>query len=231
MKLLVTRPQHQAEATAVRLRAMGHEPIICPLLRIEPLPWQRPGGDFDAVVLTSANALFAEIPADLLALPAHCVGKRTAEAARRAGFRDVRLTAEGGGAASLFAALTKQGPAHLLHLSGKAVADADIPAALDVVRVPVYRAALTDLSEEAAAALHAGETDITLIYSGRTLSRFAAECERLGIKREEQDVALLGRAAEADMQGWRRLVQADEPSEDALFAAAGLLCEDGGDGQ
>lgn len=227
MKVLVTRPQLQAEATAARLRALGHQALVSPLLHISRLPWQPPAGRFDAVVVTSANALAAEIPAALRALPVHCVGKRTAEAAQAAGFTNVHCAGGGGGAAALFAALSDRGPARFLHLSGEAVADTEIPAPLDVVRVPVYRAERAALTGMAAAALRDEKVDITLVYSGRTLSQFARECDRHGIVRARQSIALLGHAAAEDRSGWRSLAQAERPSEEALFAAAHLLCEDG----
>jgi len=56
MRVIVTRPRTQAEPLAERLRELGHEVVVCPLIEIEPL------GDgpvevesYDWVVVTSAN--------------------------------------------------------------------------------------------------------------------------------------------------------------------------------
>ncbi len=56
MRVIVTRPEGQAGELADRLRALGHEVVLCPLVRIEPL------GDgpvdvssYDWVIVTSAN--------------------------------------------------------------------------------------------------------------------------------------------------------------------------------
>ena len=56
MRVIVTRPRAQAEPLAERLRELGHEVVLCPLIEIEPL------GDgsvevegYDWVVVTSAN--------------------------------------------------------------------------------------------------------------------------------------------------------------------------------
>jgi uroporphyrinogen-III synthase len=56
MRVIVTRPEGQAGELAARLRALGYEVFLCPLVRIEPL------GDavidvapYDWVVVTSAN--------------------------------------------------------------------------------------------------------------------------------------------------------------------------------
>ena len=37
MRLLVTRPEPEGGRTAARLRARGHEVVLAPLLRIEPV--------------------------------------------------------------------------------------------------------------------------------------------------------------------------------------------------
>jgi uroporphyrinogen-III synthase len=56
MRVIVTRPEGQADELAGRLRALGHEVVLCPLVRVEPL------GDapvdvapYDWVIVTSAN--------------------------------------------------------------------------------------------------------------------------------------------------------------------------------
>ena len=74
MRLLVTRPEPDNERTAAALRAQGHEVLLAPLLRIEPIadadlgapPWA-------AILLTSANGAraIAAHPrrGELIALP------------------------------------------------------------------------------------------------------------------------------------------------------------------
>ena len=56
MRLLLTRPQHDGERTAARLRARGHEVTLAPLLRIDAVDVELPGEPLSAVVMTSANA-------------------------------------------------------------------------------------------------------------------------------------------------------------------------------
>jgi uroporphyrinogen-III synthase len=93
MRLLVTRPEPEAERTAAKLRARGHVAVVVPLLRIEPVEHVPiDGGPFAALLATSANA--AAIAgharfAELRAVPVLAVGDRTAEAMRAAGFTDV----------------------------------------------------------------------------------------------------------------------------------------------
>ncbi|MER3408757.1 MAG: uroporphyrinogen-III synthase, partial [Thermoleophilia bacterium] len=37
MRVIVTRPPDQAEPLASRLRALGHDVVVCPLVRVEPV--------------------------------------------------------------------------------------------------------------------------------------------------------------------------------------------------
>jgi uroporphyrinogen-III synthase len=56
MRVVVTRPEAQAEALVSALRAQGFEPIACPLIRIQPIqdgPIDLDG--YDWVIVTSAN--------------------------------------------------------------------------------------------------------------------------------------------------------------------------------
>src|ERR1051325_6087477 len=102
--ILVTRPRPDNEATAAALRAKGFDVLLAPMLRFEPVAFNDDAGArYSAVLVTSANALRGiesdPVIARLLPLPVFAVGKRTAEAAGAAGFRDVTVAA--GDAAAL----------------------------------------------------------------------------------------------------------------------------------
>ena len=120
-RVLVTRPEPGAAATAARLEAMGFAPVVLPLTRIVPTPPQAPG-PCEAVVATSANALRhapAAFLAPLLGRRLFAVGEATEEAARRAGFGDIVTAA--GTAVDLAALIGREcAPgARLLHLAGR----------------------------------------------------------------------------------------------------------------
>lgn len=54
MRVLVTRPEEHAEELAERLRALGHEPVACPLVRLEAMgPGTVDVSAYDWVVVTS----------------------------------------------------------------------------------------------------------------------------------------------------------------------------------
>ena len=96
MRIWVTRTAPDAEATASRLLAMGHEPLTAPVLAVRALPGSAPDlQGVGALAFTSRNGVSAFIAlSSERRLPVFAVGPSTAEAARTAGFWDVHA---GGG--------------------------------------------------------------------------------------------------------------------------------------
>jgi uroporphyrinogen-III synthase len=122
VRVLVTRPEPQATATAALLEARGHVAHKAPVARIEPVDVALPAvGDVDAVLLTSANG--ARALGRHAALPVYAVGEATARAARAAGAAIVH-TAHGDWRSLARLLGGADGPAsgaRLLHLAGAEV--------------------------------------------------------------------------------------------------------------
>ncbi|WBX84840.1 uroporphyrinogen-III synthase [Sphingosinicella microcystinivorans] len=221
-RVLITRPQPGAAETAARLRALGHEPVVVPLFEVAARDWTPPAAMPDAVMLTSAAAARegGAAMAPFLGLPCFCVGERTAAAARSAGFTDVRTpdVCDGGELLGAIAAALK---GNVLHLSGLEIASYAPPRGLRLDRRIVYGASFHGWSDaERAAALTA---EVALVYSPRGGEALAAA---LGAGRSAVRLAAISRnAAAAAGDGWAARAIAAFPDEDALFAAAGLLCE------
>jgi uroporphyrinogen-III synthase len=95
MKIWVTRAEPGASRTAERLRALGHEPLVAPVLEVHALAPEIDLGGVGALAFTSANGVraFAGLSRDR-GLPVFAVGGATSEAARAAGFALV-LSADG----------------------------------------------------------------------------------------------------------------------------------------
>jgi uroporphyrinogen-III synthase len=91
-RVWITRAQPGADSTAVRVRDLGLEPLVEPLLEVRALPAEPVELDgVGAIAFTSANAVRAFAPrSPRRALPVFVVGAATAAAARSAGFEDVR---------------------------------------------------------------------------------------------------------------------------------------------
>jgi len=96
-KIWITRAQPSADVTAERVRALGHEAMVEPLLAVRHLPdVQIDLEGVAALAFTSANGVraFAEVSGDRR-LRVYAVGVATAQAARQAGFSSV-LSTDGG---------------------------------------------------------------------------------------------------------------------------------------
>jgi uroporphyrinogen III methyltransferase/synthase len=96
-RIVVTRPREQAAELATRIEAAGGEAILCPTIRIQPIPEPNLGGlarPYDWVVFTSVNGVYSLLAVlrgqgrDLRALGSAriaAIGPETARAAEGAG--------------------------------------------------------------------------------------------------------------------------------------------------
>lgn len=184
--------------------------------------WAAPVEAPAAVMLTSAAAPRFAGPGltPLLHLPCFCVGGTTAAAARAAGFGDVRTGP--GTAQALVDTIAATDLSPVLHLAGADRTAIAVPAALRLMVVPVYAARLLPLPVLPAA-------DWVVLHSPRLAGHFAGEWDRLGGQRAAIGIAAISPAvASAAGPGWRRLVIAASPSDDALLAALAGSCETAG---
>jgi uroporphyrinogen-III synthase len=229
MYVLVTRPEPAAERTAAALIARGHEVWKVPLMRVAPLDADLTG-TWGAIIMTSANApaAIAGNPARavLIATPAFAVGRRSAEAARVAGFTDV--TTAGGDVRDLvrlIAGRRADAKAPLLYLAGEDRA-ADLTAELAArgiaaeMRV-VYRAVTAPFPGELIAALEAGDVQAVLHFSKRSAENYVAGARAAGIADQAMAVrhyCLSAQVAEPlQAAGARRVAVAPRPQEAALI--------------
>ena len=188
MKLLITRPEPDAERTAETLRAHGHDVLIAPMLRFEPVQGDLPDQTFQAVVMTSANAARAlqarPCRIQLTSLPTFTVGRHTAEAARASGFVEVH-SADGdrNDLAKLLGDRFGASHARVVYLCGENRAgDLAIAASsLTVVTVVVYRMVESDqFPEPIQAALSHREIDGVMHFSTRSAEAYMDCARRCG---------------------------------------------------
>ena len=195
LRVLVTRPADDAGPLADRLRDLGFEPVIEPLLTIVPTGETIALDGVQAVLLTSANGARALARATTRRdLPVFAVGDATARAALDGGF--VAVASAAGDVAALAALVRARcAPAagSLLHVSGREVAG-DLAgrlaqAGLAVRRAVLYRAEpAAALSPGLCGRIAAGGIDAALFLSPRTARSFvtlvagaklAASCRRM----------------------------------------------------
>jgi uroporphyrinogen-III synthase len=82
VRVIVTRPEDQAEELAAGLRALGHEVVVCPLVRVKPLGDEPiDASAYDWAIVTSANGA-RELARRLTGRPRRfaAVGRATAAA-------------------------------------------------------------------------------------------------------------------------------------------------------
>lgn len=225
-RVLVTRPEPGLSATTARLAALGHDVLTAPLFTVHSVEWTPPGEVFDAVMLTSANAvrLAGPLPGRWRALPCYCVGKATADAAAIHGFTSVVP-----GSADVEAVavrMAKDGIATALHLAGREHRPA---AALNphiLTRIVYAADPVERLDPTVASRLVTGAVDRVLLYSARAARRFASMANEAGWNRGLISLGVLSdQVAGAAGMGWRAITVAAAPTEDQLFAACGLLCD------
>jgi uroporphyrinogen-III synthase len=187
VRLLVTRPEPDGNRTAEALRGRGHVVLLAPMLRMQAVDCELPDEECAAVVITSANAAraIAGHPqrARLTSLRAFTVGRHTADAARAAGFGDIRSA---DGDKSDLAALIRmqlgaaRGP--LLYLAGEDRAGELDVGEIRVRTVVVYRALKAErLPAEIETALAGYSLAGVLHFSRRTADAYLDCAARAGL--------------------------------------------------
>jgi uroporphyrinogen-III synthase len=217
IRLAVLRPEPGNAATAGRIEALGPTAIRLPLFAVRALDWTPPDpGGFDALLLTSANAIRCGGPGlDLFRhLPVFTVGARTAETARSAGF-DVKA-AGASDAISLLALAEAHGVSRALHLTGR---DRSIDAGGPVsCGIAVYASEALPIDD---GRLRGLEGSVALLHSARAARRLGELLAGRGMPRSAIGIAALSPAvAAAAGAGWASVVVAAAPNDAALIEAA-----------
>jgi uroporphyrinogen-III synthase len=244
MRLLVTRPEPGASRTAEALTRLGHDVVKSPLFTFRLLADRPlPKGPFQAVLVTSANAvtaLEAHPERDLLKdVPLYAVGDATAVQARRAGF--ARVQSAGGDAIDLIRLVAEtcrptDGP--LLYIAGEDRAaeleDRLAQGGFAVEMIELYAMDPDGLSDEALEALRQDAIDGVLAYSPRAAAALALALRAAGLVPLSPDMCCFC-LSEAVAQPLRAIaagpvVVAPAPDQISLFAAIQAAEEAGAGG-
>ena len=235
MRLVVTRPLPDGERSAAALRARGHEVLLAPLLRVEPVVAALApdfGGNWAGVIVTSANALRAieGKAGPLVKLPLYAVGARTAEAAREAGFTTVHVAdGDAKALAALIGERAQEIPGPLLYLAAEQRAadlEAELkPRGVSVATRVVYRTLALPLPRALADALAAGRIDAVLHYSKRSAEAFLAGASVTGLHAQAlgpRQICLSAQvAAPLAAAGAKNIAIAETAVETAMISLAG----------
>lgn len=231
MKMLVTRPEPDAQSTLARLGALGIAALAAPLMVRQTLDASLPPPDgFTAMVLTSANAVRALVDRNVLEhyrhLPVFAVGDHTAREASEAGF--ARVSSAAGAFQDLVNAMTiarMKGP--IFYPAGKHqsadLAKALAPLGVMVAAVKVYDMVAVDALPEPILTELGGEIGAVLAYSRRSAEIFARLAA--GLPRDRRSglamLCLSEAVAEPLLEArFSRISLADRPDEDAMMSLA-----------
>jgi uroporphyrinogen-III synthase len=172
--ILITRPEPGATATAARLQAMGHRPIIAPCLSITPLKSRLPESAA-AIIITSSQAIPA-LPLRWAGAKIFCVGDATAARLKAAGFSNIESA--NGDATDLFRLIRRKNlPGTHLLVSGQGhglALTAQLRAAgCRIIRRTVYKASpVKSFPPEATEALASRKICTALFYSAESARAF-----------------------------------------------------------
>lgn len=197
MAILVTRPAPDNEKTAAALKARGHDVLLSPMLRFEPVAFEDDGGiAFDAVILSSANAVRAienhAARPRLMLLPVFAVGGHTAQVARDAGFTNITIA--DGDAISLRERILESAAAGKLKKKAALcyLAGADLTRDLGgelgtrgftVVTHTAYRMIpVAGFSDAVSDAFRAGKIDAVMHYSRRSARAYVEAARTDGVE-------------------------------------------------
>ena len=231
VKMLVTRPEPDAQATLARLDALGISAVAAPVMVRQTLDASLPPPDgFTAMVLTSANAVRALAERGVLEqyrhLPVFAVGDRTARDASEAGFE--RVSSAAGALQDLVNAMTiarMRGP--IFYPTGKHqsadLAKALAPLGVMVATAKIYDMVAIDALPAQILAELGGEIGAVLAYSRRTAEIFATLATSLPRdKRSKLAMLCLSETVAEPLLEARfsRISLADRPDEDAMMALA-----------
>ena len=229
-RVLITRSEPGASETAERLTALGYRPIVEPLFGIEPIPAALPA--FDALAFTSANGVrvFAAM-STRRDTPVFCVGARTAEAAREAGFPNV-ASADGDVVALARLIESDLSPGDRLLHTGNEESRGDLSGQLrsrgrEANFIATFRATPVERPGPALAAHLSGEPvfDAILVHSPRG-AIILADFARAATGRARLNVAAISPAAAAALNSLAERIEiAGTPDEPALLIALGRLVD------
>ncbi len=234
MRILVTRPECEAQSFARILETHGHEALLAPMLRVLRLPVPEGLADrlavAQAILLTSLNGARAMAEATRVrGYRIIAVGDATADAARQAGFTHVNSAS--GDARALVAYVTEHldpsgGP--LMHVGG-VVRAGDIAGALRTAGFSVGEVALYETQEadslpgEIERAICDGRLDAVTFFSPRTAAVFVKLARQAGVALHLARVTAvaISPAALAATDGipWRARVAARVPTQAGVLAA------------
>jgi len=215
MIVLVTRPLSDAQATAHKLRRLGHAPVLSPVIDIVPLQPVWPHTPPEALIATSDHAFSSPLPPGWAGLPLFAVGAHTAKQ------HEGPVSIGSGGARALLDVVKASGFQRFVYLAGRQrKPEFETKFAMgQLTIVETYDAqAATTFTPDAAQALAQGRVSAVLHYSRRSCALCLELAEQAGLALPSRHLCLSHDVAgPLEMRGLQPEI-AQMPHEKALLA-------------
>lgn len=215
-KILLTRPDHQAQKTAQFLASHGHETVIVPMLVLEKKTYAQPDyHKYKTLIITSANSFhFWDMTQVNRNTPLIVVGPQTKRTAQDQGFTNI-LNIDGT-AKDIKAALGND-PA--LHIGGLHITQ-NFGHCVD--RLIVYEAhTVNTMPDTCRAALQTKSIDLILLYSARTARTFSRLIKEEKLQKTLQNISVLSISEKVldcvRVLPWKNTYTASEPNGSAMI--------------
>jgi uroporphyrinogen-III synthase len=224
-RVLITRPREDGEAIAEILAAMGHQPLVAPVLATR---WfegpELDLGGIAGILATSANGVRALLRRTARRdIPVFAVGPQTTGEAAMAGF--ARIQNADGDARALAEAVPRwfaPQDGALLHVCGEQnegnLAEALAAKGYNVRREILYVVEPLPLPAEAIAALAAGTVDAALFFSPRSARIFVEQAGGLALDGVTALCISPATAGALPPDRFGEIRTAAKPNQDALLA-------------
>jgi uroporphyrinogen-III synthase len=218
MRIIITRPEEDASPLAAKLKNLGHEAIILPLIKIVARQgYEIPKRNYQYICLTSANGVrVIDDVSELQNIPVIAVGPQSMLAAEAKGFS--HISKQGGdviGITKYIVSNVKPSAGPLLYLSGSETSG-DLEGKLklagyDVDRVITYDAVPATLT------FNITNADAVMLYSPRTAKLWLQNVENLNLNVSHiKHICLSANVAANLPQSWNTRVAA-QPTESAIL--------------
>lgn len=221
-RVLVTRPEPGATRTLDTLLQLGFDAVSISFSEILPLNAKMPGGDFDALIITSQNAIVHadDLRHRFLAKQVYAVGERTAEQLQLLGHQNVVWSEN---AQMLVGKLIKAAPKRSLYLCGK-TRKPDLEAGLAGVNLPFVSLEVYETVHLAGAAakLEPLVTDplatVVMFHAQSAVDGFAMAMKHRPLPKEFQFLCMSAAIAAQLPVTWPHLITiAEQPNEASML--------------
>lgn len=225
--ILITRPYHLAIQTAQLLQEMNFESLIIPILDIRYLNKDLIDNDYNAIIITSQNAVLSCQHLEWMkSKKIYAVGQTTKQLLHQYGFSNVSLDPENcGDLQNLVSHITHVEPpgSHLLYLSGEDITE-DLRTSAQLAQYKLSREivyttiAVTELSL-ASQKLIQDKVTIALFYSPRSALIFNQLVRKYNLDLSKKGAICISHNTSTPMNtlNWRGVYIAQAPNNSAMM--------------